>query len=106
MTWTVASTRLRWRPQRRRIGDLDAVGIALAVLSIPLLALEWAAAGLIAALRPATTVTAVAEGSPTRTLRWHLSTAREAREKVAEVAGRSEAGEDVSSDADERQVGA
>jgi hypothetical protein len=106
VTWTVATTRLRWRPRRRRIGDLDAIGIVLAVLSIPLLALEWAVAGVIAALRPATTVTASAEGPPSRTLRWHLPSARAAREKVADVARRIEAGEDVSADADERHVGA
>lgn len=103
--WEVTASRLRWRPRRRRIGDLDPIGLVLAVLSLPLLAVEWLAAGLVALVKPGRSVVARTAGPPSRHLTWHLSSPAAARAKAAEVVALVADGADVDADADEREVG-
>ena len=104
--WDVDASRLRWRPRRRRIGDVDPAGVVFAILSLPLLALEWIVAGSLGALRPRTVVVATSPGPPSRRLVWRTSSRDDATTKSVEVARRLSAGEDLAHDADEREVGA
>ena len=103
-SWEVRRTALRWRP-RRRIGfDLDPIGILLGLAGLVLLPFEYLAAA-VAGIGRASTIEASTEGPPPRRLRWRVRGRAASTEKVDEIVRRLTAGEDVSADADERQVG-
>jgi len=104
--WDVDASRLPWRPRRRRIGDLDPVGVVLFFLSLPLIVVEWVVANVVAAVRPRTVVIATTEGPPTRRLTWKEGSRDAAVAKAREVVRRLRAGEELSEDADDREVGA
>ena len=110
--WEVRRRTLLWRP-RRRIGfDLDPVGILLAVIALPLLALEWVLAGLLTAvtaavrlaLRRPWRVDAVLAGQTTRRLTWNVEGWRAAGQKAEQVRAEIAAGQDPSRHADQREI--
>ena len=104
--WEIVATRLPWQPRWRRHDPFDFAGAVLAVLSIPLLALEWLLAVAIGLVRPSTKATCVTAGPPPVRLVWNLESPAAARVKAEDVALRIGAGEDVAPDADGRAVGA
>lgn len=107
--WEVRRSGLPWRP-RRRIGfDLDPIGLALGLLGLILLPFEYLVAALSGAVGRATgrpwTIEAATDGPPPRRLRWRVRGRADSAAKLEDVVRRLEAGEDLSADADERQVG-
>ena len=110
--WRVSRRMLLWRP-RRRIGfDLDAVGILLGVIAVPLLALEWVLALVLTGgtaavkllLRRPWRVDAVLEGPTTRRLAWNVAGWGAAGRLAEEVRAEIAAGQDPSRHADERAI--
>jgi hypothetical protein len=100
---------LPWRPRRRAGFDLDGFGLLAGLGALLLLPLECLAAALVGAGARATgrpwTIEASTAGPPPRRLRWRVRGRTASAEKLDDVARRIEAGEDLSGDADERQVG-
>ena len=103
---------LLWRPQRRMRFDLDAVGVLLGVVALPLLALEWLVAGLLSlvaagariALRRPWRVEAVLPGATARRLTWDVAGWGAAGRRAEEVRAEIAAGHDPSHHADERAI--
>jgi hypothetical protein len=103
---------LLWRPQRRMRFDLDAIGVLLGVVALPLLALEWVVAGLLSlvaaagriALRRPWRVEAVLPGATARRLTWNVAGWRAAGRRADQVRAEIAAGHDPSHHADERAI--
>lgn len=104
VSWEVRRTSRAWRVRRRVGFDLDPLGLLFGLLGLILLPFELAAAALAGIGRP-TTIEASTDGPPARRLRWRVRGRAASAEKVEEIVRRLSAGEDVSADADERQVG-
>ena len=110
--WHVSRRTLLWRPRRRMRFDVDAIGLLLGVIALPLLALEWVAAAVLTlgaaawrvALRRPWRVEAVLAGPTERRLTWNVAGWHAAGELAERVRSEIAAGEDPSRHADQRAI--